>query len=970
MTPYHSKYWASLLDAKGAVGTIDSISRSLASARVDLNPHQVDAALFALRSPLSKGVVLADEVGLGKTIEACIVISQRWAERRRRILLILPATLRKQWEQELLEKFGLESVILEAKSYNALRKAGNPNPFEHRDKIVICSYHFAAARAREIAANEWDLVVIDEAHRLRNVYKPSNKIANAISESLRDTPKILMTATPLQNRLEELYGLVSVIDDQVFGDFLAFREQFLRARDEQQRNGNLKERLSHICTRTLRKQVLEYVRFTQRTPITQDFTPTDEEQRLYDMVSAYLQRDHLFALPASQRSLLTLILRKLLASSTFAIAGTLHSLVKRLEGLDSAQSLAAATDNPARLANADPTEDFEASDELRDEWAGEDSPSLEVEPSFEDADGNLALSPDQDQLRAELADLRRYVALADQIQSNSKGDALLDVLGIALGKAESLGAARKAVIFTESRRTQQYLFDLLTARGYRDQIVLINGDNNDVRSRSIYERWHARHQGTDAVSASRSADMKAAIVEEFRESATLLIATESAAEGVNLQFCSLVINYDLPWNPQRIEQRIGRCHRYGQKHDVVVVNFLNRGNAADQRVFELLSSKFRLFDGVFGASDEVLGALESGVDIEKRIARVYQEARTAEEIQRAFDQLQAELEREIEARMAETRQNILEHLDEDVHRRLRFSKEQAESALNVRQEWLLSLARHELAAAATFEQTEPRFHYQGNGHPAGTYHLDWRRAEELGDHFFSQQHALAVQLIEEAISRPLAVACLHLDYLAHGRRVTVLEPYCGTSGWLRAFRLNVNSFQDEEFVLLAGVTDSGESLDQELCDRLLTLPARADGAPGRLRPEAISAAADAAVRRTLGEVAERNLRFFDEEVAKLDRWAEDLKLSLEQEIKELDREIRDARKNALQAITLQEKLEAQKALKSLQEARNRKRKELFEAQDAVEVKRDDLIAKLERQAEQTHDVHPLFEVQWIMGDKA
>jgi adenine-specific DNA-methyltransferase len=971
-TPYHSKYWAALLSAKGAAGSIASISRSLASARVDLNPHQVDAALFALRSPLSKGVILADEVGLGKTIEACIVIAQRWAERRRRILLILPATLRKQWEQELLEKFGLESVILEAKSYSALRKAGNPNPFEQRDKILICSYHFAAAKAREIAANEWDLVVIDEAHRLRNVYKSSNKIATAISESLRDIPKVLLTATPLQNRLEELYGLVSVIDDQVFGDFLAFREQFLRARDEKQRNGSLKERLGHVCTRTLRKQVLEYVRFTQRTPITQDFTPTAEEQRLYEMVSAYLQRDQLFALPASQRSLLTLILRKLLASSTFAIAGTLHSLVKRLESQETSQSAGNAPPPAPAASSDDPIQDFEASDELRDEWNGEESatPEFSAPAVPESAEAALSLSPDQDQLRAELADLRAYVALADQIQSNSKGDALLHVLGSALAKAESLGAARKAVIFTESRRTQQYLFDLLSARGYGGQIVLINGDNNDARSRSIYERWYARHAGTDAISASRSADMKAAIVEEFRQNATLLIATESAAEGVNLQFCSLVINYDLPWNPQRIEQRIGRCHRYGQKHDVVVVNFLNRGNAADQRVFELLSSKFRLFDGVFGASDEVLGALESGVDIEKRIARVYQESRTAEEIQQAFDQLQADLEREIEARMAETRQKILEHLDEDVHRRLRTRKEQAESNLNVRQEWLLSLARQELAALARFEETEPRFHYQGNGHPAGSYHLDWRRAEALGDHFFSQQHALAAHCIETALARPLPTVQLHLDYAAHGRRITVLEPYCNRSGWLWAFRLVVNSFQEEEFVLLAAVTDDGEVLDHELCDRLLNLPARTGITPGPERPPAIKTAADALLRQTLEEVAERNLRFFDEEVAKLDRWAEDLKLSLEQEIKELDREIRDARKTALLAITLREKLDAQKALKSLQEARNRKRKELFEAQDAVEAKRDTLIENLERQSQQTHDIHPLFELQWIMGDKA
>ena len=379
-TPYHSKYWAAALTCKGAGGSIDSLSRSIASAKVDLNPHQVDAALFAIRSPLSKGVLLADEVGLGKTIEAGLVLSQMWAERRRRLLVIVPATLRKQWQQELLEKFALPSTILESQTYDAARRAGNVTPFQPRDQVVICSYHFAAARSAEIQAVKWDLVVVDEAHRLRNIYKRTNKIASAVAEGIGSSPKILMTATPLQNSLMELYGLVSVIDPRVFGDLFSFREQFLKNGSEDNRNYDLKERLKPICIRTLRKQVLEYIRFTQRVPLTQDFLPSDDEQRLYDLVSSYLQRDILFALPASQRRLLTLILRKLLASSTFAIAGTLHSLIHRLQAKDAADS-------------ALNEEDFEAIDELADEWDGEDTPEFDLEHS-------------PDLLRKELDELR------------------------------------------------------------------------------------------------------------------------------------------------------------------------------------------------------------------------------------------------------------------------------------------------------------------------------------------------------------------------------------------------------------------------------------------------------------------------------------------------------------------------------------------------------------------------------------
>jgi superfamily II DNA/RNA helicase len=182
---------------------------------------------------------------------------------------------------------------------------------------------------------------------------------------------------------------------------------------------------------------------------------------------------------------------------------------------------------------------------------------------------------------------------------------------------------------------------------YTEGIVLFNGSNTDVQSRRIYADWLQRHMGTDRVTGSRTADLRSALVDYFREQGQIMIATEAGAEGINLQFCSLVVNYDLPWNPQRIEQRIGRCHRYGQKHDGVVVNFLNQTNAADQRVFQLLSEKFLPFEGVFGASDEVLGAIESGVDFEKRIAGIYQRCRTPDEIKVSFDQLQLELNAQI-----------------------------------------------------------------------------------------------------------------------------------------------------------------------------------------------------------------------------------------------------------------------------------------------------------------------------------
>ena len=300
LTPHHIRYFAHDLTRRHSSDSVEKLASVLADAQVDLNPHQVEAALFAFRNPFSKGAILADEVGLGKTIKAGLLLSQKWAERKRKLLIILPANLRKQWSQELADKFFLPSVILESKSFNEFIRQGNLNPFD-QNAIVLCSYHFARSKEPYVRQISWDLVVIDEAHRLRNVYKPSNKIANAIKQAIAPYPKVLLTATPLQNSLLELYGLVSIIDEYSFGDFKSYKAQFARLGNDANFE-DLQSRLKPICKRTLRKQVLEYVKYTNRHALVQEFVPYEDEQQLYDLVSGYLQQERLYALPASQRA--------------------------------------------------------------------------------------------------------------------------------------------------------------------------------------------------------------------------------------------------------------------------------------------------------------------------------------------------------------------------------------------------------------------------------------------------------------------------------------------------------------------------------------------------------------------------------------------------------------------------------------------------------------------------------------------
>lgn len=944
-TPYHAKFWAHSLQLSRPPNGPEALSRSIGNARVDLNPHQVDAALFALRSPFSSGALLADEVGLGKTIEASLILAQRWAERRRKILLVVPATLRKQWQLELDDKFFLPSVILEAKSANALIKKGNANPFDLDDTIAIASYQFVYSKRELVRDVRWDLVVVDEAHRLRNVWK-GTKTHEGIVDAIRHAArKLLLTATPLQNSLKELYGLVSIIDPDIFGSEEAFDAQFLRSDDPEGRDQALRERLQYVCKRTLRRDVLEYISFTNRYTHTADFVPTEAETRLYEEVSEYLQRETLVALPNARRKLMTLILRKLLASSSRAIGATLGKFVDRL-------SASVEVESPPEEAVAD----FDALEELEEEW-GEEVGAAEVAPPAAAAGG-------------ELADLKRFVELANSVDRDSKATKLIEVLPTVFDMAADRKAARKAVIFTESRKTQDYLFALLSESGFEGQVVLMNGTNTDEVSKAIYAGWKKRHadRWAEVTSGSKSADMKAAIVEEFRDRATILLATESAAEGVNLQFCSLVVNYDLPWNPQRIEQRIGRCHRYGQKSDVLVVNFLNRTNEADRRVFELLDQKFRLFSGVFGASDDILGVVESGVDLEKRIAEIMQDCRTTEEIQAAFDALQAQLEDQIQGGLANARKAFLDHFDAEVHERLRVHKEKAKEALGEQQRMLLDLAKFGLGEQAVFDPDEARFELvapdaDGRQH----FHLNWQRAEEGGHTFFRIDDPLAQRLITEAVSSKHAAATVRFEYAPHA---SALERYVGHSGWLELSKLRAHAVgRTEEFLLVAACDDEGNPIEPDVASKFFLLRGQAVDDSSTAVPELLAKLRHDLSGSRLEDLQTRNQSFFEEEVDKLERWADDVKFALERELRDLDIQIKSAKKASKAAVTLAEKLEAQKLVKALEGKRHAKRRELFNAQDDVDQKRAELIEEIESQLETNAELEPAFTLRWILCEQ-
>lgn len=951
ITQHQAKYLANYMTRRLPANDINKLTASLQDAQVDLTPHQVEAALFAFKSPLSKGAILADEVGLGKTIEAGIILSQHWAEHNRNLLIICPANLRKQWSSELQEKFSLESTILEKRSFDAVVESGNLNPFA-TDRIVICSYQFAKAKSAYIKHTDWDLVIIDEAHRLRNVYKPTNKISNIIKSSIDTRKKILLTATPLQNSILELYGLVSIIDDYVFGDLKGFKTQFGRMLDQEDYNA-LRERLQPICKRTLRRQVLEYIKYTKRIAILQEFFPTKDEQALYDLVSEYLARPKLYALPNSQRQLMTLILRKLLASSTYAIHDTFNSLIGRLEA-----KLQQQENNNLE----DVYIDFDGSD---DDWIDEEE--------IEEEEQQAALHPtDIEGIRNEISELKIFRELAAKIKKNSKAEQLTTALDKGFEQLEQLGANKKALIFTESRRTQEFLYELLEKRGYKGKVVRFNGTNTDSQSTDIYKAWLQKHKGSHKITGSPTADRRAAIVDYFREEATIMIATEAAAEGINLQFCSLIVNYDMPWNPQRIEQRIGRCHRYGQKFDVVVINFLNKANAADVRVYELLDEKFQLFSGVFGASDEILGSIGNGLDFEKRIAQIYNECRTTAEIEQAFDELQAELQSEISDKMLKARTTLLENFDESVQEKLRINLAQSMKNLDAFEKRLWLLVTFALQGKARIDNGNYRITLNNSTELDGCYFMTHEREAKSSTPAPDNAQPLRVgsplaqTIIGEYKNVDTPCQEITFDYSNSEGKTALLEELVGKSGWMRVDKISIDSFEQEDHFLISCYTDDGVGIYPDIAERMLLLPAK-DGTIVTA-PELIAGKLAECISILRGTVTEqsalRNEAFFDEEMDKLDTWASDMKVALEREIKDLDAEIKLRKSSAKKLTHLAEKVAEHRIIKELENKRAEKRQNLYEAQDEVDARKETLLTKVERMLEQKIEQTELFTIKW------
>ncbi len=864
-------------------------------ARIDPNPHQIDAVIFALRRLREGGCILADEVGLGKTIEAGLVIAQSRAEGAQRILLVVPKSLIGQWQNELLNLFGIEAK-------------------EDRSNFVAPGVYLVG---REFAGSErgaeplaacapFDLVVIDEAHEIfaglhkrygrDGLYDETSDdalMAHRVRSFLRASPVLLLTATPMQNSLAELWGLVQYVEPTgtLLGDITTFREVFCADDDRTLVPGQeheLQRRLGSVLQRTLRRQAQEFLDrpFTQRRCRLYEYEMSSDERSLYDDVTEYLLQPSLYAFAGSQRRLLLIGFHRRMASSIPALAASLENVAARLRRLKAGQR--------ATLS----------SDDLRDL---EDDEDVEAEEQAAPADTGAVAE--------ELSLVEDFVVRARSLPHDAKARTFQDAIRVVLERGRDGRGSGKAVVFTESITTQEYLRRLLLDMGLGDEdVTLFRGTNDHERAKQAHARW-LQEEGRNlppGTRPTREVAVRLALVHEFRTRSKVLVCTEAGAKGLNLQFCETIINYDLPWNPQRIEQRIGRCHRYSQQRDVTVVNFIARDNEAHHLTFEILSQKLDLFGKVLDASDHVLheprtDAPETAVsavsiEVENDLRRIYSRSRTLDEVTREIAALRDKIGAKREAFEKEyerTSQIIESRFDEDVRKVFKRLREELPAGLVQLDRDIVDLVEgHFRSRSIPYTRT------QANGRIVFDVGDDADLPSEIGDvRRFATGDARGLTDAQPLnLLHPLVRAAI-----ADARRWTgglveliadatpELAGLHGQTGVLAIALIDYSGFEPVQRIVAAAVV--GEApVDPSLASRIARLPA-ADG-PGidvNVDEGFLDDALDEAVFLDQREVEKKEQKHFEQAIGQLERFVEDKVLVCRRERASISEKLRSAR---------------------------------------------------------------------------
>jgi len=868
--------------------------------RIDPNPHQIDAVIFALRRIPEGGCILADEVGLGKTIEAGLILAQLIAEGLKRALLIVPKPLVGQWRNELYTLFGLET-----------REGGLSADAFIGPGIFLVGREFAGGvRGSSLlkTSEPFDLCVIDEAHELfAGIYKRIDRFGQYNEESkyaqtahrvrsfLGTTPILLLTATPIQNSLRELWSLVQYVEPSgtLLGSLQVFERNFCGEDPkcvDVTHIQDLKNRIATVCKRTLRRQAQGFLKhpFVGRRALLFEYDMSAAEKDLYNDVTAYLLDKDIYAFSSNSRKLLLISFHKLMGSSHRALAKGLRKVSSRLQTMSNeVSSVATGRTMPAS--------------------------ELDLEEAFNNETAQEVCLPNTEKILSELERVDSFAHRAESFKSDSKTDCLKKVLNFQRERQAHGESSGKILIFTELLTTQDYIREVLIDAGLdQSEITLFRGNNNSKESHEALVRWKKEVGDKLAPNNRPSPDIeiRLALIHEFKTRTRVLISTEAGAKGLNLQFCDTVVNYDLPWNPQRIEQRIGRCHRYGQERDVTVINFLATDNEVQRLIYEILSQKLDLFGVILDASDDVLHHDPTGpeseslvsapgiIDFEHRIQRIYQQCRTLEDIKIELRTLRDSITEErnlFESTLANTASLIQSEFDDEV--RTAFQRIQEElpkslAALDVELDRILTGYLTAIQVPFKRRVEQGRLHFIISSCPCLPNKLQGGTTVVVGHTWDLQDgdplhpsHPLILGALEEArasTSKPCFVK-LNLtdsDALLFNRR--------GSRGRYVVIKVRNEGFEIEESILVTALLEGdSEPLPRELA--LACLELQPEDCPD-IEPSTcisdgdIEAAVAEAIFQEHANISQRNQDRFDQIMDQLERYVEDQLFALQKDL--------------------------------------------------------------------------------------
>ncbi len=933
---------------------------------IDANPHQIEAVVFALEKLDNGGCILADEVGLGKTIEAGLIISQYRARRSFNILILVPTSLAGQWNSELRKLFQIPSTIFTSRDLRKFRKNGEDELFAE-EGVYIMGREFASRLEKErlLRRKPWDLIIIDEAHEVfANIYRRFNArsgeyLLNSKSSAtagnlyylLKKTPILLLTATPIQNNILELWGLASFIlpekNKNYLGKFNHFKELFIQNSElVLDRIPELKDRIGNFLIRNLRRnaQIFMKYKFTDRNCETLNFNMNRAEKALYDDISAYFERDDIFAYSAKGiidmtnerfcgiRNLLKLSYRRALGSSFAALKLSLKGIIERLEAMKSGGHVdletAVETDDPE---NDEDDKIAAGIDSNEDEW-----PKSEVQPV------------DTEGMNKEIEEVRSFIDRAEDIRETSKDKIIVHALQEVFSKPDKF--YQKAVIFTTYIATQQHLMTILEANGFEDEILLFSGSaRKSPRQKEILSTairiWEEEVGRSIPISERPAGNILArtALIHYFKTRKKILISTEAGAKGLNLQFCNVIINYDLPWNPQRIEQRIGRCHRYGQERDVLVINCINADNETEQRIYEILYNKFDLFKNVLGTGDDVLGTLSKAVNFEMRINDILNKFKTKEErllwLQRFEEEINEETRRLKDKKLIQTRK-LIDELDPHVTQRLKDIRDKLPDSFSQYDRDLLDFlhfyADYKQFSFEIQERKKEQIYFNFNGRD---YYIGKRDEDKIINHeHITLNHELLENPLTEFRTNSLRLnANICFDYSTAPGKSAILKPYIKCSGKWHFTKIAFSGLEEEERLkdIMILNSDGGiRALNSDEINALKSVPFHlSDKGNGSIDDEEIEQNLNRFIEKTMHQIQNEQQPRIDKKIHNMEIELKDMEDYLRKAEQEMMKQIDEVDRKIKNTFNREEgkKLIKQKA--ALQSGLTKIRKDLLEFQN-------------------------------------